>query len=86
MQDKQVSSACIRRTFHRNRRGKYNGAFPVYQLVLLVAGKYIGEDYQYQEYQSQLTADLFQMHPFGEEEQDQESDKQDKTNDADLRP
>ena len=86
MQNKQVGSACIGRTFHCHCRSKHDRALPVYQLVLLVAGKDIGKDDQHQEYQPQIKPDLLQMNPLGEEEQDQTADKKDKTNNTDLRP
>ena len=57
---------------------KHDRALPVYQLVLLVAGKDIGKDDQHQEYQPQIKPDLLQMNPLGEEEQDQTADKKDK--------
>ena len=59
MQNKQVGSACIGRTFHCHCRSKHDRALPVYQLVLLVAGKDIGKDDQHQEYQPQIKPDLF---------------------------
>lgn len=86
MQNKQVGSACIGRTFHRDRRSKYDRTLPVYQLALLVSGKDIGKDHQYQEYQPQVKPYLFQMDPLGEEEQDQAADKKDKANDTGLCP
>ena len=86
MQNEQIGPACIRRTFHRNSRGKYDPAFPVYQLALLIGGKYIGEYDQYKEYQSKKKTDLLQMNPFGKEKQDQASDKEDKANYTGLCP
>mgnify|MGYP006936158128 FL=1 len=86
MQNKQVGSTCIGRTFHCHGRSKHDRTLPVYQLVLLVPGKDIGKDDQHQEYQPQIEPDFFQMNPFGEEEQDQAADKKDKTNDTGLRP
>ena len=86
VENKQIRAAICRRTFDGGCRYKNNGAVAFRQTSLLIVGKNISENGQYQQTDSGIKACFFEDNLPGKEKEKQAANQQDKTHNAKYAP